>query len=79
MSERAKWLAPALSIAAILVAMLAAYTTAYFWLGKKLAIGDGVTVIRVYNSSAVAVMFIPAAAVESWVTGLNVEAGNYDD
>jgi hypothetical protein len=79
MSDRFKWLAPVIVIAASLLLPLGAYTAAYFGLGKKGMVGDGVTVIRVYESKPLSVIFAPAAAMESCVTGCHVIATCYDE
>lgn len=56
-----------------------AYVGGYFWLGNKGMVGDGVTVLRIYDSKYLAGLFVPAAMVESVVTGCDVIATRYAD
>jgi hypothetical protein len=77
MSALSKSLAPSIAVAALVLIPLCSYGAGYLWLGKKGMLGDGLTVVRVYDSAYVAAVYKPAAAIESWATGANVKTSYY--
>ena len=67
MNTSSKVLAPAIATVALLLLTLGTYTAGYFWLGAY-SRDDGVNVLRVYDSKALAYFFAAAATVESSLT-----------
>jgi hypothetical protein len=67
-------IAPALVSASLLLVPLGAYTAAYLSLGMNATTQDGSSVIRIYRSKPLMILFTPAATVDGWMTRRDVQA-----
>ena len=73
MTSRPSTAAPILAVLAIVLAMLGAYVGGYFWLGQRCDwLHDGTLEFptRFYSHRWMAIVFEPAARIESQLTGI---------
>jgi len=90
MTSRPSAAAPILAVLAI-VLLLTAYVAGYFWLGKLSTRNLGIAAVngveyrevkppcRHFHNRWQAGLFSPAAQVESWLRGVDIEATSSDD
>ena len=73
MTSRPSIAAPILAVLAIvLLALGAAYLGGYFWLGQRFDYDE--TAARLYPQQWMANSFKPAARLETWLTGVEVQS-----
>jgi hypothetical protein len=66
MTSRSSTAVPILAAIAIVAGLLAAYVGGYFWLGTKFT-WPSEDVWRIYPNAWQARLFLPGAAIESWL------------
>jgi hypothetical protein len=66
-------LLPIIAVFAVVLSFVAAYAGGYFWLGERADFGDKAIIFRSYDRQWLASAFNPAARVEGWITGKQVE------
>lgn len=75
--ERKSAVTPILAILVVVTALLGLYVGGYFWLGHRYPNPPGAGIARLFPYVWVQTLYIPAAKIESFVIGCDVQAGCY--
>jgi len=74
MFERSSACASAILAAVLLLPpLVGVYAAGYLLLGRTGARRDGRTVVRLYRSKPLKILFTPAAATDSWITRREIQ------